>query len=297
MHSVIMISPFRCRMWDLHSRVEQEISEKTCKSEIESFAKHGQLVPVLGRKLKEDRLHDVELVYGARRLFVARHLNMDLKVELRVLSDLDALVAMDIENRHRKDISPYERGLSYLQWLRSGLFKSQDELARAMSISAPQVSRLLRLARLPSVVIDAFESPASICEAWGLRLAEAVHDPHRRRATIESARRLAAESPRHEARAVYRSLVTAAISGRALKRAIRDEVVRDWSGEPLFCIRQQAKSIAVLLPFENVSAQALTDIRAAITDILARDSHGVRVDKKSLRRINSPQPVDYCASK
>lgn len=81
----------------------------------------------------------------ARLLFVARHLNAQLLVGKRPMSDLEAIVAIDIENPQRVDVSPYERGLSFAQWLRAGYFNSQDDIARALQISASQVSRLLRL--------------------------------------------------------------------------------------------------------------------------------------------------------
>src|SRR5579862_9529454 len=123
--TIVLISPFRCRMWALHDRLESDITEESCKAEIGSFQRHGQLVPVLGRRLRNDAHHDVELIYGARRLFVARHLNMRLRVELRSLDDRAAIVAMDIENRQRTDISPYERGLSYARWLSQRHFPSQ----------------------------------------------------------------------------------------------------------------------------------------------------------------------------
>src|SRR5262249_20674676 len=166
--SVVSASPFRVRMWSLHDRCEEHVNEETCKAEIESFAKHGQLVPALGRVLHGDPGHDIELIYGARRLFVARHLNVPLLVEMREISDRDALIAMDIENRQRTDISPYERAMSYARWLSTGHFGSQDDIARALRISSSQVSRLLRLAKLPSVILNAFTSPLEICEALGL---------------------------------------------------------------------------------------------------------------------------------
>jgi ParB family chromosome partitioning protein len=135
-----------------------------------------------------DPSHDIELIYGARRLFVARHLNKSLQVELRELSDREAIVWMDIENRHRKDISPYERGLSYARWLQKGHLQSQEEIGRALKVSSSQVSRLLKLARLPSAIVAAFGSPIEICEGWGLELIEALEDPSRRQATMQAAR-------------------------------------------------------------------------------------------------------------
>jgi ParB family chromosome partitioning protein len=225
-------------------------------------------VPVLGRPLHDDPTHDIELVYGARRLFVARHLNKPLAVELREISDREAIVAMDVENRQRADISPYERGMSYARWLRSGYFNSQDELASALKISSSQVSRLLKLARLPAVIVSAFASPVQICEGWGLDLIDALDDPERRQRTVNKARALGNIFPRLSAREVYQQLRAASAVGRKPKRGAHDEVVKDLMGAPLFRIRQHANSIAVLLPVEKTSAQTLENIRSALRNIM-----------------------------
>lgn len=267
MAEVVLVSPFRCRMWPLHDRAEANVSEETCRPEIESFTKHGQLVPVLGRPLRGDLTHDIELIYGARRLFVARHINKPLAVELRDITDREAIVAMDIENRLRKDISPYERGMSYARWLRSGYFSSQEEIAHALKISCSQVSRLLRMARLPAVIVNAFANPAEICEGWGLELAEALDDLGRRQRTVSMARMLGEMFPRPPAREVYRQLLSASAPGRKLKAVAHDEIVKDSTGAPLFRIRQQSSSIAVLLPIEKTSAQTLESVRCALRNI------------------------------
>src|SRR5262245_61544618 len=120
MKCIVAVNPFECRLWDLHDRLESQLTEKSCTAEIESFGKHGQLVPALGRPLTQDPTYKVELIYGARRLFVARHINSPLLVEIREMTNREAIVAMDIENRQRTDISAYERGLSYARWLRTG---------------------------------------------------------------------------------------------------------------------------------------------------------------------------------
>ena len=173
MQEVVSVNPFRCRMWQLHDRLEDCIDEATCRAEIESFVEHGQLIPALGRRTSNSPDYDVELVYGARRLFVARHLNKPLLVDLRdELSDREAAIALDIENRQRRNLSPYERGMCYARWLRAGHFKSQGDLVRTLKVSAAQTSRLLKLARLPSVVVSAFESGLDICEQWGMDLVD-----------------------------------------------------------------------------------------------------------------------------
>jgi ParB family chromosome partitioning protein len=262
-------------MWDLHDRFEGTISEESCRVEIESFSRHGQLVPALGRPLRGQPDFDVELICGARRLFVARHIRQDLTVELREMSDAEALIAMDTENRLRKDISPYERGMSYARWLRSGHFRSQDDIARALKVSAAQISRLLKLARLPTVVVDAFASPLDICESWGLDLIEALDDPARRQLTIQQARAIRARSPRLQAKEVYRQLLAGAAKGRRPRTHSHDEVVKDQRGRPLYRIRQLRTNVALLLPVEKVSAHTLTTIRNSLAGILSASASNV----------------------
>ena len=288
MRSIVSVSPFRCRMWSLHDRIDSHISETTCKVEIDSFLKHGQLVPVLGRPLQADPNHDIELIFGARRLFVARHVNGPLLVEIRDLSDVEAIVAMDIENRQRMDISPYERGVGYARWLRSGLFQSQDDIARALKISASQVSRLLKLARLPSVVVGAFQNPAEICEGWGLSLAEALEDPQKRQITLQRARALSAAPQRKSASDVYNELLCASARERRTKASARDEVVRNSDGAPLFRIQRRRGAIAVLLPV-GVSAGCLDAIRMSVANELARDSEQDVSEVRSAEE-NLPRP-------
>jgi ParB family chromosome partitioning protein len=269
MRHVKSVSPFRCRMWDLHPRLEGHVTEESCKAEIASFLRHGQLVPVLGRPLRGDPDCDVELIYGARRLFVARHLNLPLQVEVRPMSDREAVVAMDIENRHRADISAYERGQSYLRWLRSGYFESQERLARGLRVSSSQVSRLLKLARLPAVIIQAFGDPLELCEGWGLDLSEALDDPERRSATLAKARTICALDPRPPAREVYRSLLAAPARGRKVKARPHDDVVKSDDGVPLFRIKYQSSAIAMVIPASAVSSASLRLIEHAIASRLS----------------------------
>lgn len=272
-----LVDPFRCRMWDQHDRLEVHITEESCKAEIESFERHGQIVAALGRKLVNDRDYDYELVYGARRLFIARHLNRPLLIEVRSMTDRDAIVAMDIENRHRQDISPYERGLSYANWLRAGKFASQDDIAKCLKISASQVSRLLKLARLPSVVVDAFSSATQICEIWGIEIAEALEDPLRRPAILRAARVLSAKVPRESGEKVYKELLFSSHLSRKTKKVTHDEVVLDEAGCPLFRVRYQRNSVALVLPLAKTSAASLVRIRQAVGQLMQTENDSCAV--------------------
>lgn len=274
MSEVISVSPFSCRMWRGHGRLDEHINEETCRAEINSFLSHGQQLPVLGRALRGDKTHDFELIYGARRLFVARHLNLPLRIELRELTDREAIVAIDIENRHRKELSSYERGRAYDFWIRSGLFASQKELARALKISASQVSRLIRLAQLPEVIVDAFDNPLDIRETWGRNLMNLWEDTDKKQALTSTARAIAEESLPRTADSAFKRLVASGSSASSPATAAQpeepDEVIRDHDGAPLFRVRQHRNDTAVLIPTDQISRKVLSQIKLEVAEILQR---------------------------
>lgn len=271
MESSVSVDPFRCRLWSMHHRLEEHITEENCKKEIVSFREHGQRALVLGRPVHDDPDYDVEIICGARRLFVARILKVNLSVELRGLSDQEAILAMHIEGL-RKDISPYERGLAYLQWLRGGYFESQEHMARALNVSPSVVSRSLKLAQLPSVIVGAFGSAADIREGWGTKLTEILKDPARKESTFRAARAMATSSAKHSPREAYRKLLASAAptapGGRKVTLGLHDQVIEAEDGTPLFRIRHQQDSIALLLPLEVTSAKVLEAIQRALVHIL-----------------------------
>jgi len=189
MESLVSVDPFRCRVWSAHDRLEEHITEENCVSEIKSFKAHKQRKPALGRPVHNDPDYDVEVICGARRLFVARLLKMPLLVELRELSDREAIIEMHVD-RLRKDVSPYELGVAYLGWMREGYFESQEEMSRVLKVSNSKVSRLSKLAQLPSVIVGAFDSAVNIRERWGLHLARILENPRHKCFVIQAAREI-----------------------------------------------------------------------------------------------------------
>lgn len=246
-------------MWDLHDRLGGDVSSRACTALIESIKTQGQKQPVLGRRLTDGSEDDIELIYGARRLLAAREIGVDLLVEIRNIDDRDALIEMDIENRVREDITPYERGLSYKRWLRSGLFDTQSEIAKALGVSEAQVSRLLKYADLPAVLLAAFRSPGDIREEWAGELWKLCKDEARRPGVLRRARQIAASAKRPTAKQVYEILVDDDMRKVRPSRA-RDEVVKCSRGRPLFRIGFRTKSVHLILPKSRLTPEALDDI-------------------------------------
>jgi ParB/RepB/Spo0J family partition protein len=261
------VSAHHCTMWPLHQRLGEHITATSCSDLITSMRQHGQKRPVLARRLRGNGASRFELIFGARRLFVAQQLNLDLLVEVRDIDDSLGLVEMDIENRVRTDISPYERGLSYRQWLARGYFKNQCELARKLGISEAQVSRLLKYAELPAAVVGAFSSPAAIREDWAVALARRSQNPESRNLLMRRARERTKYKLRRAPHETYAALMSD-LSERPIDSRSRDEIVKDGSGKPIFRIGLRARTIHLVLPRERVSQSMLRDIARQLQSML-----------------------------
>jgi ParB family transcriptional regulator, chromosome partitioning protein len=267
--SFVIADPFRCRIWTLNERIEDDVTEASCRAEIESVARDGQLVPVIGRALSGNPDFDIEVICGTRRLFIARHLKIPLRVEIRELTDRQAAVAVETENSLRKRTSPYERGLWLAKLLKQKLYRSQDEMARELGITPTQVTRLLKFAELPAIVIGAFSSPHDILESWAVELHKFCGD-ERRRLVTERARALEKRVPRPPAVSVYEMLLASRGQSARSRRRGAGHVVKSPTGEPLLRFERQRKEVVLRIPNALVDPSTEQLVTQAVVAVLTR---------------------------
>jgi ParB family transcriptional regulator, chromosome partitioning protein len=267
--SFVIADPFRCRIWDLNARVAKDVTATSCQAEIESFMREGQLVPVIGRTLRNSPDFDIEVICGARRLFIARHLKVPLRVELRELTDRQAAAAVETENALRRKTSPYERGLWLAKLLELNLYSSQEEMARDLGVTPTQVTRLLKFAQLPALVIDAFASPHDILESWAVELHKACGD-ERHRLLADRARALDKRMPRPPAASVYEMLM--ASRRPAARRGARGagRVVKSPAGEPMLRLERRRNEVVLKIPNTLFDASIESAVTQAIIALLTR---------------------------
>lgn len=116
---------------------------------VASIAEVGVLQPVVVRPLGEDRY---ELVMGERRLRAAREAGLTvIPAIIRETEDHDLLRDALLENLHRAQLNPLEEAAAYQQMLED-FGCTQDELARRIKRSRPQISNTIRLLKLPPTV-------------------------------------------------------------------------------------------------------------------------------------------------
>ena len=111
-----------------------------------SVREFGLLQPVVVRETNDGAY---ELIMGERRTRAAREAGLDvIPAIVRDTADEDLLRDALLENLHRAELNPLEEASAYQQLLED-FGTTQDELARRIGRSPPQISNTIRLLRLP----------------------------------------------------------------------------------------------------------------------------------------------------
>ena len=125
------------------------------------------LVPAAARPLVDGKF---ELIYGHRRLAAAQALNLRLECLIYDLTDDDLPYFIVVENEGRAKPRPYALGLMFRRWLNEKKFPSQVSLAASIGYGKSDVCSMTRLADLPSVIVEAFNSPNDLITRHAARL-------------------------------------------------------------------------------------------------------------------------------
>ncbi|SCY53816.1 ParB/RepB/Spo0J family partition protein [Nitrosospira sp. Nsp13] len=133
----------------------------------------GNVQPIKVRPLAGSADH-FEIIFGYRRHRACLDLGLPVLALVEQVNDKELFKEMDRENRDRLDLSPWEQGRMYQQSLNEGLFASLGELSKEIGIDKGNLSKALRLAELPDVVVDAFPSPLDLQFRWAKLLNDAI---------------------------------------------------------------------------------------------------------------------------
>lgn len=143
------LAPERCRPWSYHNRDQAWFTLEGCRDLIKSIEKHGQLEPVIVRALEPGSEKDFEIIAGARRWFACSQIPQQ-KLLARVIEadDRSCMLLMHAENADAQDISDFERAYSFAVQLKSGAFKNQTDLAKAVQRSQSTICKMIKAAEL-----------------------------------------------------------------------------------------------------------------------------------------------------
>src|SRR5581483_998380 len=221
---VLRLDPKRVRATEFINRHERAFLESDPKFiELkDSLRTNGQEQPIRVRPVTGEPGVDFEIVSGHRRHRACLVLDAETEggfpifalADGKASESRDLVLKMYRENEERADLSAFEKGTMFRQWLAGGVFAEQGELAAAIGVSDATVTKYLQIAELPPSVIGAFGDPRDIAVRWSHDLVKALKAHPSK--VEEVALRLANTSPRPDASTVARALIA---SGEATKES------------------------------------------------------------------------------
>jgi ParB family chromosome partitioning protein len=123
---------------------------------VRSIRARGVLEPVLVRPVDGK----YELVAGERRLRAAQRIGLkDIPAIIVNLTDKESLEVALIENLQREDLSPVDEARAY-QILVEEFERTHDQIAEQVGKDRSTVSNLIRLLKLPEIILDSLSSGA-----------------------------------------------------------------------------------------------------------------------------------------
>lgn len=138
----------------------------------------GNLVPIKVRPIEDREGFEYELVYGHRRHRACIELGLPVLALVQKIDDKQLFLDMERENGYRVSLSAYEQGAHYLRAVESGLFRSFVGLSSEIGVSIGNISKAVKIAKLPASVVGCFPSPLCITYRMGEALSEALErDP------------------------------------------------------------------------------------------------------------------------
>lgn len=276
----LLLDPGRVRIWPGNARQYAHLNAENCRELIDSIiAEGGQKVPAVVRRVENDPDHDYEVIAGTRRhwsiswLRAHSYPDMVFVAQVAQLDDEAAFRLADLENRARKDVSDLERARNYAAALNTHYDGHLTRMAERLKLSKGWLSKMIRVAGLPDIVIDAFPSPADIPLKPSYALVQALDNPRLRDEILAVAAHLAgvqkicraAGEPPRPADQVLRDLMTAGqpdsqkdLSGYSLARP---------DGRPMLSV-QSVNRQGVTIRLHAGSGASIDDMAAALREAL-----------------------------
>ena len=261
-----LVDPARCRMWAGHNRLYDLLTPEDARPLIDSIKAMGrQETPAIVRPVTDERDVDYEVIAGARRHFAVSHLRRaehreDIRFLVDVrddLSDEEAFRISDVENREREDISDYERACDYARALACYYDDNKKLMAERLGVDRTWLSRFVRMAAVPRVVLDAYGDPRRLGIRHASELYPLLGGVGAKRLLTEAGR---LSNEQEERRSAGREPLTPARVLARLKRAAEGEeaptrVTREGAdGRPLFTVEDRQRSVVVTIPRDRLGA-------------------------------------------
>lgn len=148
--NLLKTSPYQGRLIRPTNR-KGKTDDQNMKSLMDSIEQHGLLSPILVRQVGEE----YEIIDGHRRVEAFKRLSKDIIEAVEHDFDDKKTQAMSIiANLHRKNLSTIEKALTFEKVLKSGAYKNQNDLSKAIGKDKTFVGDILSTLKMDKRIID-----------------------------------------------------------------------------------------------------------------------------------------------
>lgn len=243
---------------------------------ITDIRRRGQLEPIRVRPLAGNDRFDYEIVYGHRRHAACLALDAESDGGWPVLALLDSaasdvrdhVLKMYQENAARKDLSAFETGAMFANWLHENVFETQSALAEAVSLGQGTVAKYIAVAQLPGAILEAFGDPRAVSLRWAEQLSAALKA--HREAVLEVARKIAKSDRAEAPEAVLQALLAAGAREVKKQGAVKTETVK-LRGRTLYKIAPRGNGMQISFGAKldpKLARAAQEEVKEALTRFL-----------------------------
>ncbi len=226
---------------------------------LQAIKEAGQTTPILVRPSSTDAKRYM-VVFGHRRLRVARELGVPVKAIVKKLDDATSAIVQGQENAARSNLSFIERAYFAQNLIASGMTK--DVVRSSLAIDEAMLSKMLSVVEtVPASVITALGASKKIGRDRWLSLRQLVLAPALSKVAVEYSESAELQRlPENERFDALHDYLKRYKSKSAAKKPKADVSVRDWTSTDRalnVAINSKAKKVAIELT--NVEARPFSE--------------------------------------
>ncbi|MCJ7997574.1 plasmid partitioning protein RepB [Rhizobium cremeum] len=243
---------------------------------LQAIKQSGQTTPILVRPSSTDAKRYM-VVFGHRRLKVARELGVPVKAIVKKLDDITSAIAQGQENAARSNLSFIERAYFAQNLVASGMTK--ETVRSSLSIDEAMLSKMLAVVEaIPAPVIQALGASKKIGRDKWLSLRQLVLAPALSKVAVEYSDSADFQKlPEAERFDVLHDYLRRYKAKSSAKKPKTDVVPMDWNSRDRalnVVVKSKAKKVAIEL--SNVEAKPFTDWLTSRMDRLYDEYKGAK---------------------
>ncbi|MUZ74473.1 plasmid partitioning protein RepB [Agrobacterium vitis] len=226
---------------------------------LQAIKEFGQTTPILVRPSSTDAKRYM-VVFGHRRLKVARELGVPVKAIVKKLDDITSAIVQGQENAARSNLSFIERAFFAQNLIASGMTK--ETVRSSLAVDEAMISKMLAVVEaVPASVIQALGASKKIGRDKWLSLRQLVLAPALAKVAVEhSASADFQELPEGERFDELHDYLKRYKSKSAAKKPKADVPVRDWtSTDRALNVVMNSKAKKVAIELTNVEARPFSE--------------------------------------